>query len=53
MDGIFMNQIFGSEFIYGIDLGEGESQSVEFEVHQTSAKAEWKSKAEEVEYEDC
>lgn len=53
MEGIFMNQIFGSEFIYGIDLGEGESQSVEFEIRPISAKKDWKLQAEDVEYEDC
>lgn len=53
MDGIFMNQIFGSEFIYGIDLSEEESQSVEVETHRVSVKEDWKSRAVDVEYEDC
>ena len=53
MDGIFMNQVFGSEFIYGVDLGQGESQTVEFQIRPISAKEEWKQSAEDVEYEDC
>jgi hypothetical protein len=52
MEGTFMDQIFGSEFVLwnGESLGEKPWQVVEF---KTSAKDEWKSKAEDVEYEDC